>query len=314
VKGEGTVQRPNKPRPDRGWKPYFYVIAGLAIFAILAINLWALANPLPDRRTALGPTDQDAPRPTRTATVTPTLVPPTEAPTATPIPPTATSVPATPTATSVPPTEVPTEVPTETPEPPTPTPEPPTATPIPPTRPPATPAPPTPVPPTPVPATIEVLQSVPVDNGEWGKEGIYVNYEDPIFAHGKDGNRYRVEFGFLSRPQSLATVQEYWGYGGRGGGNWKMIVYVRTGVSWISCGSNRNVCWEVSVDSGQPSLMSEVYLRQHVWNDLLNHYIDGGWQNVTRSPYYHDIQKSVFEPICGIVPSEPVIGIRFTRG
>jgi hypothetical protein len=153
-----------------------------------------------------------------------------------------------------------------------------------------------------------------VDNGEWGKEGIYVNYEDPIFAQGKDGHRYRVEFGFLSRPQSLATVQQYWGYAGRGGGNWKMIVYVRTGVSWISCGSDRNVCWEVSVDSGQPSLMSEVYLRQHVWNDLLDRHLDGGWQNVTRSPYYHEIQKSVFEPICGIVPSEPVIGFRFTRG
>jgi hypothetical protein len=273
----------------------------------LLIQLWALANPAPDRRTAQAPTEQDAPRPTRTATLTSTPVPPTETFTPTPIPPTETPVP--PTETPAP-TETPTEIPTETP---TETPVPPTATPVPPTRPPATAVPATPVPP---PPSVEVLDSVPVDNGEWGQEGIYVNYQDDadIFAYGKDGNRYRVEFGFLSRPESLATVQEYWGYGARGGGNWKMIVHVRTNVGWISCGSDRNVCWEVSVNSGQPSLMSEVYYRQHVWDDLLNHHLDGGWQHVTRSPYYHEIQKSVFDPICGVVPSEPVIGFRFTRG
>ncbi|MBC7235439.1 MAG: hypothetical protein H5T69_06320 [Chloroflexi bacterium] len=294
------MQRSNPSRP--GQKPgfYFYFGVGLAVI-VLIVQLVALRHPYPrhqDSRSAA----LEGPRPTRTFTLTATPLPPTEMPTETPVPPTPTFSPTV--------TVLPTETPTETPVPPTPTSEPPTATPVPPTP---TRRPPTPRPPTPKPAPVEILDSVPVDNGEWGKEGIYVNYEADIYADGSDGHRYKIELGFLSRPESLAKVQEFWGYGGRGGGNWKMIIRVRTQVNWVSCGGDKDVCWQVSTSSGQSSLMSEVYYKQHVWESLVNHHLAGGWQNVTRSPYYHEIQKSIFEPICGATPDIPVIGFRFTR-
>ncbi len=294
------MERRNQSRSGRS-SPYFFIGAGLAL-VVLIVQLVALGNPLPEQRTAKIDTTQNAPRPTRTFTLTPTAVPATETPvppTATPVPPTSTPVP--PTATPVPPTEAP----TETPAPPTATSVPPTATRVPPT--------PKPIPPTPKPAPVEILSSVPVDNGPWGKEGIYVQYEDPIYANGSDGHRYQVEIGFLSRPESLAKVQEFWGYGGRGSANWKMIIQVRTKVNWMSCGSDRSVCWEVAVSSSQASLMSQIYYKQPVWDDLLNRHLAGGWQNVARSGYYNEIQKSIFHPICGAIPDIPVIGFRFTR-
>ena len=284
-----------------------YVIIALACFVLL-IQFGALF--LPPRPKPLAATESQAmmPRPTRTKTLVPTErptktpLPPTATPslTLTPVPPSPTNTPAPPTATPVPPTEtpVPTDTPTETPVPPTATPVPPTAV---------------PKPPTPVPPPVEVLSSVPVDNGELGKNAIYVNDASEVYVSGNDGHRYRAEIGFLSTPESLAKIQEFWGYGGRGGGNWKMIVLLRESVSWIACTSEDNVCWETSVNSGQASFMSKVYLKSHVWTSLLNDYLAGGWQATTRNGHYHDVQASIFMPICNAVPDIPCVGFRFTR-
>ena len=160
---------------------------------------------------------------------------------------------------------------------------------------------------------MEILDSVQVDNGKWGKNGIWVNYQTQVYVDGDDGHRYHAEFGFLSTPESLATIQEYWSYAARGGANWKMIVKIRTKHSWIGCTSEIHVCQQTSVSSGQASLMSEIYLKPHVWKMLLNDYLAGGWRAVTLNPHYHDIQAAVFNPICGAVPGTPCIGFKFTR-
>jgi hypothetical protein len=243
-------------------------------------------------------------RPTRTQTPTSTPLPPT----ATPVPPTAT-----PTATVVPPTPTP-EPPTETPEPPTATPEPPTATPVPRT---ATPVPPRPtaVPPQPTAAPVSVLASIPVDNGAFGKEGIYVNYQEEIYVQASDGNRYRAELGFLSSPRALQRAQEWWTWGARGGGNWKMIVLMRTKVGWNHCGSKDNVCSQTSENPGQASFQVELYIKQHVWESLVNDYIRGGQAAVQGNGYYSQIQEKVFKPVCNAcgTPDVPIIGFRFSR-
>ena len=160
---------------------------------------------------------------------------------------------------------------------------------------------------------MEILDSVQVDNGKWGKNGIWVNYQTQVYVDGDDGHRYHAEFGFLSTPESLATIQEYWSYAARGGGNWKMIVMIRDTVSWVSCTSEVHVCHESSVSSGQCSFMASIHLKPHVWKMLLNDYLAGGWRAVTLNPHYHDIQAAVFNPICGAVPGTPCIGFKFTR-
>ena len=154
-----------------------------------------------------------------------------------------------------------------------------------------------------------------IDNGDWGKNRIYVKYEQEgeIHVTAGDGHRYRAELGFLSSPEALAKVQEFWGYGGRGGGNWKMIVMVRKQIDWISCAAEDQVCYEVRVDAGEPRLTGEVYYRDNVWVSLANDYLAGGWRAVAGNAYYHAIQASVFEPICKAVPDIPVIGVKFTR-
>lgn len=281
------------PRPRSRLPIIILVLASLVII----IQLVSLFVPVDGRRLAMGGGGTVTPRPTRTFTPTPTLRPPTA--TFTPIPPTPTPVPPTntPTQTNTP-TFTPTNTPTDTPVPPTNTPRPPTATPVPPT-------------PTPVPIT--VIAPVEVDNGAWGKNGIFVNYQGEIWVNGNDGHRYKAELGFWSHPQALAKVQEFWNYGGRGGGNWKMIILMRTSVAWVHCGSDVNVCYQVSTNSGQASFQSEVFLKQHVWESLLNDYLAGGWQAITRNGYYPEVQKAVFDPICKAVPDIPVIGIKFTR-
>ena len=50
-----------------------------------------------------------------------------------------------------------------------------------------------------------------------------------------------------------------------------------------------------------------------MWESLLNDYLGGGWEAITRNAYYYEIQKSIFDPICYAVPGIPVVGIRFTR-
>jgi len=275
-----------------------YAILGLAGVVII-IQLVSLFVPAEGPRFSMLPkaAATDTPRPTRTFTPTPTPRPPTDTPS--PVPPSPTPVP-----------------PTETPEPeeaslPTDTPAP-AATPVPPTATPR-PAAPTPRPAAPTMPPVAVIAPVEVDNGEWGKGGIYVNYQDEVWVNGPDGHRYKAELGFWSHPDSLAKLQEFWGYAGRGGGNWKMIVLVRTSVSWIACGANANTCYQVSTNPGQASFQSEVYYKPHVWQSLLNDYLAGGWQAIPRNQYYPEIQKSVFDPICGAMPDLPVVGIKFTR-
>ncbi|MFH1085629.1 MAG: hypothetical protein V1772_07690, partial [Chloroflexota bacterium] len=207
-----------------------YIVLGLAV-VVLLVHLGALFFPLQPGPVAGRPASGEVTRPTRTpAPPTATLVA-----AATPVPPTATPVasatlvaadtPMPPTATPVPATETPVP-PTDTPAP-TDTPLPPSATPRPPTRAP------TRRPPTAAPPPVGFLASVGVDNGAFGKEGIYVNYQEQIHATASNGQRYGVELGFLSHPTSLQKVADYWKWGARGGGNWKMIILMRTKVSWM---------------------------------------------------------------------------------
>ena len=292
-------------RSPRHIEPIYAVVA-LAI-VILIIQVISLFMDRPARRVAMVDLTATPPRPTRTATpsATPTSVPPTDTPT--PMPPTSTRT-ATRTASPVPPTATPTPIPpTETP---TVTPLPPTATRVPPR--------PTPVPPTPVP--VQIMDRVQVNNGEQGSEYIYSEpYYDKngklqeVFVQGSDGHTYRSELGFLSRPESVAKVQEYWGYAMRGGANWRMIVKLRSDMDWANCGSESNVCYEWNEHSGMAALHDEVYLQRHVWESLLNDYLAGGWQATTRNGYYWEVQNAIFDPIVHAVPDLPCVGFRFTR-
>ena len=287
---------PTSPR-QRGIRA-LYVILALAALVVLS-QIIALAFPAKENKQANLVSTATRVRPTKTFTPTATAIPPTATATAThtPIPPTATQVP--PTETLVPPTE--------TPVPPTETPVPPTATKIPPT--------PKPKPPTAVPAPVVVLDSIQVDNGEFGKEGIYVNYQDAIWVTANDGHRYQCELGFLSDARALAKAQEYWTWGARGGGNWKMIVLMRTKVSWNACDSDDNVCWQMSTNNGQASFQSEVYIKSHVWESLVNDYLAGGLPATQRNGYYGQVQDAVFKAVCSAcgTPDVPIIGFRFAR-
>jgi len=162
-------------------------------------------------------------------------------------------------------------------------------------------------------APVSLLEMVDVDNGEWGIGWMRVKYQDDIYVDGSDGHRYRGEMGFLSSPEALATIQEYWGYGGRGSATWKMTVRVRTQVGWVSCASDANICYEATVWSSQALLTSEVFYRPNVWSSLLESYLAGGLLATTQNSYYQDIQRTVFEPICNSVPDKPAVGFKFTR-
>jgi len=280
---------------------YVIVIVILILLAQLAALVWPREG---IKVAEAQPTVDVFSRPTRTPTSTDTPVPPTDTPL-----PTATN-----TATLLPPTATP----TETPVPSTATPEP-TDTPIPPTpaptRPPATRVPPTA---TPVPA--QLLERIDLDNGEWGTGWAVVNYqttdegvEAPIVVIGDDGNRYRMEIGFLSMPESLAEVNRMWGFGGRGGASWNLIVFMRESVQWVSCPSEANVCYESKANSGQAVLTVELYFQDRVLESLLRSYLSGGMLGVTRNEYYWEIQHAVYDPICGAVPEKATIAIRFSR-
>ncbi|OGO06563.1 MAG: hypothetical protein A2Y73_07625 [Chloroflexi bacterium RBG_13_56_8] len=171
---------------------------------------------------------------------------------------------------------------------------------------------------TPVPtaAPVTLLNTVNVENIEgWGTGWIMVKYQDDedIFVQGSDGHRYRAEMGFLSSPQSLATIQQFWTYGNRGSATWAMFVLVRTEVGWVHCGSSDNVCYQSEVNSGQARLTSQVFYRPNVWSSLLESYLAGGLLATTQNAYYHDIQWSVYDPICGAVPDVATIAFKFTR-
>jgi len=280
---------------------YVIVIVVLILVAQLAALVW----PREPAKVAEGqPTVDVFSRPTRTPTATVTPVPPTDTPlptatnTATPLPPTAT-----PTATSIPPTATP--EPTDTPVPPTPAP----------TRPPAT-----PVPPTATPVPVSFLDRIDLDNGEWGTGWAVVNYEpgdegapQPPTVIGDDGNRYKMELGFLSSPEALAEINRFWGYGGRGSASWNLILLVRRNVGWISCTDEANVCYESQTNAGQAVLTVQLHFKERVLKSLLRSYLSGGLMGAASNEYYWEIQNAVYNPICGAVPEKATIAIRFTR-
>lgn len=280
---------------------YVLVIIALVLVAQLVALLWPRE---PARVAETAPTVDVFARPTRTATATNTLPPPTDTPV-----PTATN-----TATPPPPTEIPTETPvppTETLEP-TQTPIPPTAAP---TRPPAT-----AVPPTATPAPVSFLDRIDLDNGEWGTGWAVVNYEpgdegapQPPTVIGDDGNRYRMEIGFLSSPEALAEINRFWGYGGRGGASWNLILLVRRNVGWISCTDEANICYESETNAGQAVLTVQLHFKERVMKSLLRSYLAGGLMGSASNEYYWEVQNAIYQPICGAVPDKPTIAIRFQR-
>ena len=275
------------------------IVAGVVVL----FQLVTLFFPTQDKKTAQAPAaaQQEAAAPqaraTRTYTPTPTAIPATATNTATntPMP--------TSTATATP------EPPTPTPEPPTPTPEPPTATPIPPT---ATPIPPkpTPVPPTATPVPLSIVNSIEIDNGEWGKNIFqFEYYESDIFHNGSDGQMYRIEVGWLNTPEAVAEIRKFWSYGALGGANWKGLIDVRANKpTWNACPDSTDVCYEKWMNSGQASLYARIYPKPRVWSSLIDSYNAGGMQATFGNQYYGLMQDAIFQPVAGVAPSIPVIG------
>ena len=167
---------------------------------------------------------------------------------------------------------------------------------------------------TPVPAPVEVLSKVNVDNGEWGMGSIEVEHEAAAYYFsGSDGRSYRGQMGFLSRPESLARVQDFWSWRKLGDCNWRMRLVVRQNVSWAACPSSDKICFESDpLSPTQCLLTAKVFYRPEVWVSLMESEQAGGWQAVAQNPYYHDIQRSVFYPIIKLVPEVPCIGFKFT--
>ncbi len=248
------------------------------------------------------------------ATTTPTREPTAVATAAsvTQAPATVTKTPLPPTNTPLPPTETPIP-PTSTPLPPTHTPIPPTNTPVPPTK---TPAPPTntPVPPSPTPAPVAVLSSIPVSNGAFGEGVMWVEHLASIFVNGPDGHRYRAELGFLSTRTAKEEIQRLWTAAGRGGANWRTRIQVRDRVAWVACTPDRHACYDnLNTDSAQATFTFQVYLRDYVWQSLLNDYLAGGWQATVQNQYYSAVQEAIFTPLSGQKANAPCIGFTFTR-
>ncbi len=310
----GSSQMPDVTPSTRRNTALYVIVALVALVIIIQVIFFVL--PQGNNQTA---SIQAAPTrlpvvntsaATATAMATATLVPPTAipSPTQTPLPPTATPSPLPPTNTSVPPTA------TETPAPPTATPTD-TALPteVPPTPVPATPVPPTPVPPTAVP--LSVLNQVELDNGQWGKGWLRVQYKGSIDFTGSDGHRYHGELGFLNSAESLSMIQERWSWGARGSANWTMTVLVWEDIDWAACSSSKDICSQSSVSSTQANLTVDLYINERVWQGLLNQYLAGGAQATSGDEHYRKIQDSVFMPMCncGSSPDVPSLGFMFTR-
>jgi len=292
------------------------LIVILVALAALVIVIQALSLAFPAERSHTASMEEATlvPRPTRTSTPTQTLPPPTATATATMtrIPPTATEPPPTATATA-----------TGLPETPTPSA---TATARPTNTRAATAAPPTAVPPTPLPPTATaapetLLTQVEINNGEWGTNAIYVRYDgapseevSDILVKGSDGGTYRAELGFLSRPSSLARIQEYWSYAARGGANWKGFVRLYDSPNWATCSAQANVCYQKDENPAQAAITSQIYIKPHVWESLLKDYMAGGMLATLGNGYYYEIQNAVFRPIIDIAPpGEPCVVVRFVR-
>ena len=166
---------------------------------------------------------------------------------------------------------------------------------------------------TPIPAPVEVLNRVTVDNGEWGTGWIEVEHQGgAYYFSGNDGRSYRGEMGFLSRPESLAKIQDLWGWAKRGEANWRMRVVVRQKVAWAACPSSAKVCYQHEEWPTDARVIAKVFYRPEVWASLQDSDRAGGWQEVARNPYYHDIQRSVFCAIIEVLPEVPCIGFKFT--
>lgn len=246
-------------------------------------------------------------RPTASSTATGTATP-TSTPTLTP---TATNSPL-PTAT-LPPTITPLPSATQVPGP--------SFTPSPPPAPTITPLPTyTSIPPTPTPVPLSVIERLEIDNGSWGKRELIFRYEgdantiEKLFVTGTDGYLYQVHMGFLSSQEAVSTVQEHWNWAGRGSANWGMVVLVRRQpIEGPGCPSSENVCYSSRIDSGQAVVFTDIYLRDVVWKSLINDYLAGGIARTTSGTFYPAIQKAVFEPIAGQVPTTACVGFSFTR-
>jgi hypothetical protein len=152
-----------------------------------------------------------------------------------------------------------------------------------------------------------------VDNGQWGRAPIWVEFQNEIVVKGPDGHRYKAGLGFLSSDESLAAIQECWHRADRGGANWRMKLVVRKQVAWVSCPSSFSVCHESEISPSQAMLTDQVRYSEEVWEDLLNKYLQYGDLGPCRSSYYRQIQSSIFTPICGQVPSVSCIGFTFQQ-
>jgi hypothetical protein len=278
-----------------------YTILALAAI-IVVVQVVALVSQGGSGKVAVAEATTTAQRPTRTST-----------PTFTPVPATDTPVP---TATATQPPE-----PTATPTEPTATPLPATATPIPPTAAPAAPTN-TPVPPTATAEAVTLLQQVPVNNGEYGSENIYIRYpgnseSSNMTVTGNDGHKYQIEIGFLSSPQSVSRVQEVWSWASRGGGNWRMLVTMRDSLGGWICDDDDAVCYETDDNPGNQTLQAQMYIRSSTWRSLIDSYNSGGMMGCTTNGNYNSIQKKILKHICDkcdSIPTDvPVIAFRFTR-
>ena len=159
---------------------------------------------------------------------------------------------------------------------------------------------------------VQVLDAVPVSNGDWGQGTIHVEHRNAIYVGGPSGSRFKAQLGFLSLPQSLAAIQDCWTRAGRGGANWTMTLVVRKSVGWISCSDDYAACHEASISSSQAVLTNEIYLRPDVWSSLLHDYLTSGLAGIVGNAHYAAIQESAFAPVCG-APNAPSVGVLFEQ-
>jgi len=163
-------------------------------------------------------------------------------------------------------------------------------------------------------APVQVLSNIPISNGDAGQGVIWVEHLASIFVNGADGHRYRAELGFLSSPEALNEVQRLWTAAGRGGANWRMRIQVRDRVSWVACTADANACYDnLSTDNVQALFSMQVYLKDHVWQALLNDHLQGGWRATTQNQYYGAVQEAIFTPMANQKANVPCIGFTFTR-
>lgn len=143
---------------------------------------------------------------------------------------------------------------------------------------------------------------------------MWVEHLASIFVNGPDGHRYRAELGFLSTPAAKEEIQRLWTAAGRGGANWRARIQVRDRVAWVACTADRHACYDnLSTDSAQAIFSFQVYLRDYVWQSLLNDHLAGGWQATVQNQYYGAVQEAIFTPLSGQKANAPCIGFTFTR-